>query len=693
MSVDRADRAWYALRRTLPAWSFERNLVELEECVSRYRVNEVVIKLDTEDFWHGQPTVDWARGCLPRLFEIKTRLSRLGVVYSLNPWVTLGHCDRGRDDRERLPGFEGLVGHDGQTCRACACPLSEVWRKNITEVWSIYAETAPTVMWIEDDIRNFNHEPVKYSCFCPLHLEAFSRRVGETVTREQIVSAILQPGSPHPWRIQYLEMQGEITTEVLSRLTRAVHEVSPQTSMGLMSSGPRQHCLEGRDWRQVEKVLSETTPLYSRPPMANYWEERLTGFYYAQDSIKLTRYCFSDRVIEQTEVENFPFTRYSKSVAVTFLQMAVSFAYGSHGVTLNLFDHCGTPMEDEPWYGAMLANKKNFLESLAEKAQGAGVFRGVQLMHRDKASFNRQLAPGASYRDLAEDGVQMMELLESCGIPTTYDSSTVFAASGQQLRSLSDAEIHSILSGGLFLDGVAAAVLFERGFGDSIGLREICPATCVDDIETLAAEEFHNQSFGGRDGVFMSLTLPGFEGRPAICPVDLVAETQVISTFVDPDTIKKCPAMYAFENSFGGRIIVHLYSLSSAFGVPFLNSHRRRQYQAAIRWLFRGSMPLLIIDRVHPLSFRKDSSRSSLLGFFDLTLDRSSNIAFELNDDRQIIDIKLLAGESWQDPPALEVQRRGGHIKCNLDCDFSFDEPVFIEILWEAGSELKKLSI
>lgn len=343
--------AWYSLRRTLPPWRFGETLADLLELAPRFGIDEVIVKIDTEEFSHGHPDLDWAERYREKLFEVKARLAELGISYSLNPWITAGHADRGRNDLERLPGLECVVGHDGSVAKHCACFLSPVWREHIRALWRIYSETRPQVMWVEDDIRTFNHEPVEFGCFCPRHLRLFGERIGRPVEREELVRAILAPGRAHPWRREYLEMQRDIMEETAAFLAKTVHEVSPETSMGLMSSGPRLHCLEGRDWTRLAEALADGRPLYSRPPMANYYEDSLRGFYYSQDSVKLTRAVLPAGTVELTECENVPFTRFSKSVKFTFLELAISFAYGSEGVTLNLFDHAGTPMRAEEHYG------------------------------------------------------------------------------------------------------------------------------------------------------------------------------------------------------------------------------------------------------------------------------------------------------------------------------------------------------
>ena len=50
---------------------------------------------------------------------MKARLAELEISYSLNPWITAGHADRGRNDLERLPGLECVVGHDGIVPVSC----------------------------------------------------------------------------------------------------------------------------------------------------------------------------------------------------------------------------------------------------------------------------------------------------------------------------------------------------------------------------------------------------------------------------------------------------------------------------------------------------------------------------------------------------------------------------------------------
>ena len=683
--------AWYALRRTLPTWSFDENLDELVAFLPRYRVDELIVKVDTEEFTHGQPPLEWVEAYVPQLHRVREAVSSIGVRFSLNPWITVGHIDRGRDARKQLPGIRTCVGHDGVVSACCACPLCPVWRANTEAVWTLYAQTRPHVMWVEDDIRTFNHLPVRYGCFCGEHLRRFSEKVNQRVEREQLVEALLRPGDPHPWRTVFLDLQAAVMNETASFLARVVHATSPETRLGLMSSGPRQHCLEGRTWATFASAIADGQPLYSRPPMGNYWEESPRGFYYSHDSIKLTRHCMPAGTVEQTEVENVPFTRYSKSVAVTFLETAISFAYGSHGVTLNLFDHAGTPMEAEPWYGRMLGERKDYFNALADAAQKPGRYRGVRLLFDERASHGKRLRPGADFGDLRADGEAAMSVLEAHGIPTTYDSDErVAVAVGEQLRRVTDEEILILLGSGrgLLLDGPAARTLVERGFGDLIGATSVSPSRVIDSWTGTprGAEEFFNPAFGGSPRRYMTLTLPNLMLRAAASALDLAAGAEVVSRFVDPDGHRHETGSYAFDNSLGGRVFVFAYDLTQVAGVAFHHPFRAAQLQQAVRWLSHDEPPVLAYgDGVYPLAFRKDyQNGDTLLGLFNLSLDPWTKVRFTVAMRRRPIRILQLAPNGrWLPSDAVCEDERANMIAVTSRGSYPIDAPLFLRLTFE----------
>ena len=670
--------AHYALRRTLPSWKFNELLAEMIEVLPRYKIDEVILIIDAEEFSHGFPTIELIGSYQKKLFRLKEALKSIGVSYSLNPWITQGHDSRGRKANDSYDGLTPLVHPYGKEEDAICCYLSDGWRSYMKETWMLFAETEPEVIWIEDDFRSFG----THACFCPLHLKRFSEQIRQDVSREQLAVAMLKPGIAHPWRREFLKMQGGIQVEIAAFLAEIVHTISPKIHLGLMSSGPRNHCIEGRQWNNVGKALSNGFgPIVSRPTMGNYWEFDLRGYYFSQDSVKITRHVLPEGTIDQTEVENVPFTRFSNSLNTTKLKTAISFAYGARGVTLNLYDHMGTPMEAYPEYGILLSEMKPWLNGLAEKSQRPGSFGGVRLVHEDSASMNRSLIAGSRFSTLRGEGEELMQAFEAAGIPTTYDDGDVTALTGQQPDLFTDKQLKEILGKGLFLDGPAAYTLAKRGFGEYIGLDNINSAFPLEDVGVVSAEEFFFEEWGGFPDNYLSALLPNVDYKAKICLFQPMKEAQTISRLVNPDRKEVSENMIRYENPLGGRVVVHGWEYLSSIGSAFYSLERSKQLQAAVRWLSTDKPSLIAkVDGAWPLALRKDCSEYSLLGIFNLSLDPFSQVEFELFSKSKINSVSILtASGEWKSAiEDVKISETGkGLYKIKINQSITRDTPLF----------------
>ena len=686
--------AWYALRRTLPPWRFEENLAELVELCPQYDIDEIIVKVDTEEFSHGLPTVERIKDYQPKLFQIRNELAKIDVVFSINPWVTLGHRDFGRDCTGTFPDMTFMTGPDGTTCKACACPLCAGWRSYITELWQVYAEPEPAVIWVEDDIRTFNHRPVRFGCFCDAHLSRFSEKAGRRVAREELAAAILAPGAPHPYRKIWLDLQAEIMVETAAVLERAVHSVSPRTRLGLMSSDPPRHAAEGRDWPAFTKALAGPLELVSRPSMAIYRETSLRGLYESAHNLRLTRSCLPVDTIVETEVENIPFTQYSKSNQFTFLQMALSFAMGSHGVTMNLFDHAGTPMAADPTIGRMLADSKAFLNGIVQRCRDGGINRGIGILHHHRGSDTMVLEEDAEFPDLIQDGFGWRSVLESLGFGTTFESADVVALSGQTIRAYDDDEVRQLLSHGVLIDLGAARALIEMGFEALIGVS-VKREFRLHENEPLAAEEFVDPEFtpqvdpttAGEEvlGAYLTLSLPsiGSDGRAG--ELALRPGARILSRMVDADRIGRYPFLTIFENCLGGRIAIYPVDITEAGGAAFLHPFRQQQMHAVLKWLSKDRVPLFVEGGVYPLAFRYDCDTHITVGLFNLSLDDWPHAEIHLNvGDRQLTAVERLnkSGE-WQQTEKIEFEQHAGKVTIRLNAPVSFSLPLLISLKWK----------
>ena len=125
------------------------------------------------------------------------------------------------------------------------------------------------MIWLEDDMRYHNHTPLEWGgCFCPLHVAAFNKRAGTNVAWPQIMEKVLRPGEPHPWRGIWLDMWQETLLELIDECRRAVEQRGAR--LGLMSSSPDSHAMEGRRWDDWWRALAGDAPPIHRPNFCGY---------------------------------------------------------------------------------------------------------------------------------------------------------------------------------------------------------------------------------------------------------------------------------------------------------------------------------------------------------------------------------------------------------------------------------------
>jgi hypothetical protein len=198
-------------------------------------------------------------------------------------------------------------------------------------------------------------------------------------------------------------MLNRITIETVHMLRSTVHSVNPDIHIGLMSSGGRYHTAEGRDWKALMQELDAgKSPAFHRPTLGSYSETAPFEFRYCLDSIQLSRYAAGNRP-EFTEVENIPYSRFTKSACMTGAEILISAACGCAGAALNCYDHFGSPLELEPLYGKTFRKLRPNADALMKEAKN-GKFRGLKMFHRDNAGKTAHLPENAGLSDLMESG-------------------------------------------------------------------------------------------------------------------------------------------------------------------------------------------------------------------------------------------------------------------------------------------------
>ena len=468
----------YSLRIGIcPDFYAEEKFYDLLKFCKSAQIDDVQFFLNMEEVNQGHLSLEKSKEWLHMLQKFKPQLEEEGISVSLNPWTTVLHADRGRTLSEGQ-NFTTMADYNGRKADAVACPLDEKFQDYIKAIYGLYAELHFAVIWIEDDFRLHNHPPLEWGgCFCELHKREFAKRIGKEVDMESFLAGILSQGDPHPYRKVWLDTARDTMCGFAALLGEAIHEISPHTRVGLMSSGPEVHCVEGRDWNGIFTGLSGDTMPLNRPHLPAYAEAspRQYALDY-QKTTKLSAAMTKGQAQLWPELDNFPHTTFSKSHRFTRLEIESALAVGADGITMNLFDMMGNGINEEQKYEELLAKAKPYLNGVTILHLKGSEERGVCVMYSSISSYTIHADGTRSLSAIQPWETFWAEYLSAFGIANRYcdDSSLtgeMIAVSGQYFRNLEPGEITRMFSDNvLLLEGEAVETLVDMGLGNLLGI-------------------------------------------------------------------------------------------------------------------------------------------------------------------------------------------------------------------------------
>jgi len=591
----------------LPGPKCARTARDLADFCLRHGVEEAVLFYNAEEWNNGHPTADEEDAWLQAVREAKEILEERGIVVSLNPWITVLHADRGRRLKEGQD-FVSMTSHRGERSAACVSFADPAWLSYIGRQWARFAALSFRLIWVEDDFRYHNHAPLSWGGgFEGPVVERFAAKIGRPTNRDEIVSNILRPGPPHPWRALWFSTWREVQLEAASSLSATVGRASGgKTSLGLMSSLPSMHAAEGRDWSALFDALAVRGRVAHRPHFAPCGEIPGKGLSSAMLLLDLQRTLRKEDCECAPEIENFPYTDWNKSDAQTWAEMAVALFQGSDALLLNLFPFLGNSPRCHPAVGRLLDGARPALEWIAGRFHGGLEPQGFGVPWREDAQEHVRTVRGASPAEWDATSLTAGRFLLTYGIPATArHDRAVNAVFGNLAWAFSDAEISSMLSGGLLLDGESAWILCERGFSDLLGAKVRAFLAREDSdysVETVAASA---------SGVARGFHA-GLNNLPRIAALKALPGARAWTRVVTPAGRRLGDGVVAFTNRLGGRVVT-MAAPDPAALAP--SDQRRAMAHRMAEFLAVGAVPLLVGGGPNqlPMHFRDPGTQARIV--------------------------------------------------------------------------------
>lgn len=601
----------YILRVAVHEDAWQRQLGELLELCARTPIREVMLMEES----HQILTSPFPRKKHERMAAVYACMAEAfaaaGVRHSVNLVTCAGHGDNRVPARLMLP-FQRFVGEDLAPAHAVYCIADEAWVEYTAQISALYASTRPARLMLDDDFRSLNHT-ASYGCFCETHARLVSRELGYDVTPLRLRDAACGLG-PDAGEVKAAWMRVNFAAQLRAAkaVERAVHAVSPKTQVGLMNSGEPAHSVQGRDMDALLRAFSGGGQCLSRPLGGAYSDALHTDAVEMLTGMSLSMAAVHSSTFWASEVENYPNTPYTKSAAVTQLQMQLHALAGADGLTLNLHDYLATPLPLQREYAEMVCKAAPAVEAVQQLRRGK-TMRGVGLPWRGDAALHRQ------NRAHTPDGMLPARPLDAVlpllGVPVQFTPAATNVLLGDDVLCYKKAELEAFLRGGLMVDNIAAEHLCAMGFAPLLG--------CAPDgrIEGPCVEQISSAEYARQwAGTLLCTDWEAVRREGAwITRFAAAAGAQEICRLLDEEKQYLAPALIRFENALGGIVCVLAAPVRTLGWLC-------RGRAALLRGLLRGmpgcaALPFVEGDANLAPFYYEDAQGGGLLGLVNCGLD------------------------------------------------------------------------
>ena len=450
---------------------------------------------------------------------------------------------------------------NGKTELAC-CPEDPAFIEHFSGVMRRLAMLQPKAIMLDDDFRMMLRPT--HGCACPYHMAEFNRIAGTNMTREELYEHLRAVPVHEEYRNIYEQTQRDSLVKAAKAFRAAIDEVDP-TIQGI-------NCVSGTLCESAHATnpvfAGKGNPTIVRIPNGIYAPLTTRGFSDTMRVASICRATLKNRGIDLilAETDTIPFNRYAKSARYLHAHYTGSLLEGLKGAKHWLYRLSAYEPASGKAYRKILAQHSRFYEKIAQlsdEIQWCGV--NSYYVQQDHMCFEE-----GRHIWNPNEGVWITGTLERMGLPFYFSQhkSNASFLEGHVVDSMSDDQILELFRGNVFMDGLSAQKLQDRGFGNLLGVK-VEPW----DIMEAAAEAFDEAGMNccTRQKSPMKLT--------TISP-----ETEVISynfRRVDGEARLLAPAVTFYKRD-DHATVVYCGSPKAPFtygeGFAFLNESRKQQF-------------------------------------------------------------------------------------------------------------------
>ena len=405
-----------------------------------------------------------------RMGHMADEMRKLGILPSIQT-ICIGHPEGNAvlESKTTYLDWGTVVGPGGQKTRYQSCPRQEKFHKRYAEAYGLFAKACqPYGFWLDDDYRLTSHFPADAICYCDDCIATFNSQNGYQFDREGLVEALNRNEGQGMLRKQWIAFCQEGLATFAAAVSKAIHENSPKTHMGLQHVMFHRALLEGYDWNKTFDAMERETGLVplSRPGNGYYDDHSPRGMLGKGLDIARQIRRLNKNIVEiAPEIEGYFHKSTGKSPHGVCVETMYYLAMGATQMSYALICSGQEPME---WYA------DNYFKSLQRWHEFAKDYADFNF-GTEPGGINPYISPNHVYRNVganepawnwtATNAQTCIYDLAPLGIPFCPDGNvpTAIMLDGEVLTGMSDAEVRDVFSyNGIVVDTWGWNALKER---------------------------------------------------------------------------------------------------------------------------------------------------------------------------------------------------------------------------------------
>jgi len=522
-----------------------------------------------------------------RLAQVVPRFRRAGFSTGLNIH-TIGFTYSPPDAREL--GFQYQMAADGTQNRQIACPLCPRFREYLDFLAGTFAVEGLDYVMVDDD---FNYM-VGEACYCPLHMAAFSKAIGEKMTRDRWLQIARSPDfQPGTLSQTWARAQNEALLSAAQVIEQALHRGQPGIRLGFMGINAGV-CDFGLDFTkrllEICRGPNGLAPLV-RPSVSAYWDWQRWPAHGACSHFTemYLRTVLPADVTPLLELDcGAPWTTYDHGTEHLRHVIERNVATGSRDFAFLLFpDSPRTAIPKAHPYTLMLRKHHRKFEGITDLVGENVIFEGVD----SRPAAGRNLVDPLNHRFYGIPSFSLARI----GLPMAPTGEWVPILHGVQPWLIGKEKLPAYAEKGVIIDAKALHAMAR------MGCRELIADARIEEWSNppVGLEMTGHPLNGDAAGQFFS-NLGSFrkDCRRLRGEFD---ERDVLSWWVDSTTLRRIgPAEVAAER-YGRRLLLLAYDLDQQTPERQLlvaNPIRQQMFHNVCEWIARRPLPALLRDGV-----------------------------------------------------------------------------------------------